>query len=607
MAGVLLFHGGHLSGGYLGVDLFFVLSGYLITLLLMTEWPRRNRIRLKNFWARRARRLFPALVIALVGVAIYAHFVAIPEELGGIRADGFGTLFYVANWHSILAGHTYFQAGLAPSPLEHTWSLAIEEQFYLVWPLLVVGLLKIRNRPSTILRAALVIAGVSVALMVGLHITGLVSDNSLYLGTHTRVAAIAMGAALAAWQVTHGHTKDRASRLSLEGLALVSIVFLAVVWSVTDLQTGLIYAGGLALCGVAVTIIIASASHPHEMVVSKALSFRPLRGLGLISYGLYLYHWPIYLYLNEDRTGLSSWALLGLQSFVAIDVAVLSYFLVEKPIRYGALGGRKAWVALPAGAALACVALLVGTVGAVPAITTNTSTVLARSSASAPTVLLTGDSVPYVLGREGILPLRKELGVSLVNAGQIGCTPLASKGTIYSVHGDIVSVLKKDCTQRDPALVAKFHPDVAVVLYGALDNWTVGLDGKPRGQCDPIFEAASERTIEEEVDHLSAGGAPVVLVTKPGSTDKGIQKQFDIPDSMARSACDNEVLRRIVAKDKRTRLVDLASFICPNDQCIENVNGVGMRRDGQHFRFESAQYVARWLIPRVLAAARTNR
>src|SRR5712692_9104137 len=137
---VLLFHAGHLVGGYLGVDLFFVLSGFLITGLLLGEWGRSGRVGLGGFWARRARRLLPALFVMLGGGAAYAAFVASPTQLAGIRADAVATLGYVANWRSILSGHSYWTIFSAPSPLAHTWSLAIEEQFYLAWPLIVVGL-----------------------------------------------------------------------------------------------------------------------------------------------------------------------------------------------------------------------------------------------------------------------------------------------------------------------------------------------------------------------------------------------------------------------------------------------------------------------------------
>src|SRR5262245_31240578 len=135
--GVLLFHDNQrLKGGYLGVDLFFVLSGYLITSLLLAEFSATARIDLKAFWVRRARRLFPALLALLLAVSLYAKVLAAPNELVRIRGDGIATIAYVANWRAIYAGHSYWAMFAAPSPLEHTWSLAIEEQFYVLWPLL---------------------------------------------------------------------------------------------------------------------------------------------------------------------------------------------------------------------------------------------------------------------------------------------------------------------------------------------------------------------------------------------------------------------------------------------------------------------------------------
>jgi peptidoglycan/LPS O-acetylase OafA/YrhL len=141
VAAVLLFHGGHLRGGYLGVDLFFVLSGYLITSLLLAESGTRGRIALGAFWSRRARRLLPALALMLIGVALYAKFVAQPADLRQIRLDGLATIGYVANWRYVLEHFSYWSLFTSPSPLQHTWSLAIEEQFYIVWPLVMVSLI----------------------------------------------------------------------------------------------------------------------------------------------------------------------------------------------------------------------------------------------------------------------------------------------------------------------------------------------------------------------------------------------------------------------------------------------------------------------------------
>ncbi|MCU1452088.1 MAG: putative acyltransferase [Acidimicrobiales bacterium] len=608
VAAVLVFHGGHLRGGYLGVDLFFVLSGYLITLLLLAEWRRNRRIRLAEFWARRARRLFPALLVMLVGIAAYAHFVAIPEELGSIRADSFATLFYVANWHAILAGHTYFQAGLAPSPLEHTWSLAIEEQFYVIWPLAVVALLRWRSKPSTILRAAVAVAVVSVALMVGLHLTGAASPNSLYLGTHTRIAAIAMGAALAAWQVGHGHTKDRTSRLALEAAAVASVAFLAFMWAGTDLTTTVIYTFGLAWCGVAVTTIIAAATHPERMVVSKALTFAPLRWLGLISYGVYLYHWPIYLYLTEHRTGLSGWTLLLVQASAAIAIGTISYVLLERPIRYGALKGVTAKVAMPAAAVVTAIALIAATSGAISAITQSrdAAAAVASGQTGTPRLMVAGDSVAYVLGVEGIAPIRNELGVTLVNVGSIGCTPMVGFGPPLRTLNSGPDFLRKDCTKNFSTFADQYRPDVVMLLYGTLFSYNIVLDGTQRDQCDPRYEELSRGQLKRQVADLSKHGATVVLVTSPGVQDPATLVRFGIPDDMRRAACSNDVIRQVARADRRTRLVDLDAFVCPKGRCIEEHGGQKLRSDSVHYRYDMAKYVSRWLVPRVLVAARQH-
>src|SRR4051812_35424451 len=155
VAAVLLFHAGHLRGGYLGVDLFFTLSGFLITSLLLAEARAHGTVRLGAFWSRRARRLLPALGVLLIGVALYARLAARPDELDRIRWDGVWTALYAANWRAVVAKASYWSMFTAPSPLQHTWSLAIEEQFYLVWPIIVVA---IARRARDAARATAVVA-----------------------------------------------------------------------------------------------------------------------------------------------------------------------------------------------------------------------------------------------------------------------------------------------------------------------------------------------------------------------------------------------------------------------------------------------------------------
>ena len=203
--GVLLYHGGAplVTGGFLGVDVFFVLSGFLITSLLLGEWTERMTIKLGQFWARRARRLLPALLVMLVGVALYAKVFAQPGEFANLRLDSLSTLFYVANWHFIVGGNDYFALNAPPSPLQHMWTLSIEEQFYFVWPLVVLFLLRVgrRLRPARRLwpvLAAAVVGAIASAIDMRLSYQGGASVMRLYEGTDTRSQDVLVGAALAA-------------------------------------------------------------------------------------------------------------------------------------------------------------------------------------------------------------------------------------------------------------------------------------------------------------------------------------------------------------------------------------------------------------------------
>ncbi len=200
----MLYHGGAawMGGGYLTIDVFFVLSGFLITSLLLGEWAKRLTIRLGQFWTRRARRLLPALLVMLVGVAVFARLFASPGEYPNLRLDSLSTLFYVANWHFIFGGSNYFDLAAKPSPLAHMWSLSIEEQFYIVWPPVVLGMLQVGNRlrPSRRLWPlfSVAVAGALLsAVEMHLRFFGGASLTRLYEGTDTRSQDILVGAALA--------------------------------------------------------------------------------------------------------------------------------------------------------------------------------------------------------------------------------------------------------------------------------------------------------------------------------------------------------------------------------------------------------------------------
>ena len=271
VVGVLAFHLGHLRGGYLGVDLFFVLSGFLITSLLLVEREGTGRIDLGAFWARRARRLLPALFLLLAAVAAYAATNPVDVVMSGLRADALATLAYIANWHAIVADKGYWDLFASPSLLEHTWSLAIEEQLYVVWPLVVFGALRFGRR--AVLGTALVLAAASALAMVVLHGAG--DDTSrVYFGTDTRAAAVLVGAALAAW---------RGSRFrGAPAVGAVAAALLGVAWCTVPGTAGWLYEGGFLVCSIAGAVVLAGALQPGPL--ATVLSARPLRHLGVISY-----------------------------------------------------------------------------------------------------------------------------------------------------------------------------------------------------------------------------------------------------------------------------------------------------------------------------------
>jgi len=342
-------------GGFLGVDLFFVLSGFLITSLLVSEYESTQRISLTNFWLRRARRLYPALLVVVTVVLIHSLLFETAATTHRVALDGIASLFYVANWRYIFSGQSYIQQFLqtAPSPLRHTWSLAIEEQFYLVWPLVVLAvtaLLRRRSAPLTgaharpdrrPLRRAMV--GVSLALslasftwMVVMYHRGASLDR-IYYGTDTRVFMILVGAAVGALSAGRPFIADtwRRWRIALIVVGCLGIVALFVLTAkVTTSSTGL-YAGGYGLVALTMVAVLAAAAQPGPNPLARALEVRPLVGLGLISYGIYLWHWPISLWITTGNTGLVGLPLFVVRGGLTLGISLASYYIVEQPIRKG--------------------------------------------------------------------------------------------------------------------------------------------------------------------------------------------------------------------------------------------------------------------------------
>ena len=340
---VVLFHSplAVATGGFLGVEVFFVISGYIITRALLTEREERGRIALGRFWLRRARRLLPALFLLLAGVAAWSALFA-EGELAGLRRDMGAAFFYVTNWDLIVTGENYFDSWERPSLLRHLWSLAVEEQFYLIWPLLLIGGLAIVRRRVLLLALILAGAAVSAGVMAALHEPG-GSVSRIYYGTDARASGLLIGAALAfVWSAPLAAARGRI-RGAAEGavLAMLGTAGLAALTGFVLLLDGdapFLYHGGFALTGVATAALIVAATHGRSPF-TRLLAMRPLPWLGLRSYAIYLWHWPVMALTRPNvDVPLDGAALFALQAALTLALAEVSYRWVERPIRTGALG-----------------------------------------------------------------------------------------------------------------------------------------------------------------------------------------------------------------------------------------------------------------------------
>ena len=339
------------TGGYLGVEVFFVVSGFLITSLLLAEHRERDRIDLLAFWRRRARRLLPAVFVLVGLVFAYAAVVLPTGELHRFRGDGVASLLYVQNWHAIFTEQPYFEAFGRPSPLRHLWSLAIEEQFYLLWPLLLpIGLRRLGRRRTVIAVAGAIL--VSVLLMAAT--ADITAPERAYYGTDTRLFGILSGALLAfAWrpQRARGDVGPAARRV-IEGAGIAALVLLAWQHATRSEFDGWTYPWGFLLVDALTLVTIIAVTHPASRL-ERSVGSGPLQALGRRSYSIYLWHWPVIVFTRPGVDwGLTGSAALAARLALVAVLAEASYRLVERPVRDGTLQRWLTGATLPSPAAL---------------------------------------------------------------------------------------------------------------------------------------------------------------------------------------------------------------------------------------------------------------
>jgi peptidoglycan/LPS O-acetylase OafA/YrhL len=573
LLGVLLFHAdGALPGGYLGVDLFFVLSGYLITSLLVREYRDTGRIDLYRFWVRRCRRLFPALLSLIPAIAVYGRYFARPEELATLRGEALASLGYFANWHAIFSHRSYWHLFAAPSPLEHTWSLSIEEQFYVVWPLLAAFVLR-RRGPRALLALALVLTGASVVAM--LLVFSPVDSSRAYLGTDTRMAAILAGAALAI-VLTPGSSLPAARVRQLDWLGAAAGLGLAVAWCTLRGTNPWLYRGGFWLTELAVLVLIACAVMDKASRVARVLSARPLQLLGTISYGVYLWHWPVNVFVTTERVQLHGPLLQGLRFAITFAIAIVSYRYLERPIRRHGLPFKRANFMLPAAVALAVLLIVRSTDASagLPKGPLDAYNTLFPGQTPRYRVVVLGDSTANSIGW-GLRSLH-EPGVQVALLGKDGCTLIGDR-----CNGE-------HWVER----IGQLRPDATLLYVGGAFLHGFGVDGVWHTACYPDWDAQFEQSLTRRLHDLEQTPSRIFVATAPYPLG-----HWGKPEYHAQIDCINASLRKAVAATPSVRLLEVSEQLCPGGRCqTELPNKKLIRPDGVHFSIDGAAGTARWVL-----------
>lgn len=526
---VLFFHAGKLQGGFLGVDLFFALSGFLITSLLLAEVEAKSRVDVVAFWGRRLRRLLPAVLLLLIAVTVITTVVATVPERAATLDDGPWAQAYVANWHAI-AGHSDYWASFElPRMFGHLWSLAIEEQFYLVWPVLVASIAwRSRHVHRTVIVVCVVASLLSLWQMIRLFDPG--DPTRVYIGTDTRVSSLLLGAMFAAapLRLLAIRLTSRLAGAFTAAASAIAVV-IGISWLLIDGPTSpWLFRGGLFAHSLLSALLVAGCAARPDAAVSRWIGWAPLRVTGELSYSLYLWHWPVYALLSEQRTAMSGWPLLGLRFAVSFAAAALSKRLVEDPIRFRAiwargrrgvvtligvsLGVAAFWVVVPHPATAPAVFSLdqfTSTTAASPAApSTSTATVavptsvptLVPNSVTASTTIAATTTTTLLAPTTRVLMMGDSLAFDEWPA--VAAAMYAGKIAIASYVSPGAGLLdtKYNSTEFIDKAVVDFQPDL-VLYQGSL--WDFGTPDEQR--------AAFQRF----ADVVLAQGARLALITIP--------------------------------------------------------------------------------------------
>jgi peptidoglycan/LPS O-acetylase OafA/YrhL len=631
---VVLFHADvpRLGGGFVGVDVFFVISGFVITGLLLRERETTGSTSIPRFYARRVRRIIPmaTLVIIVVVIASY-HFLG-AVDAGSVANDGKWASIFLANVHFAAEGTNYLSATAPPSPLQNYWSLAVEEQFYLVYPALFL-LITWRGRHSAVrsrmVTVLLVVIGASLALSV--LQTG-TNPAVAFFSPLTRAWELALGG-LVALSTGFLRRLPRAAGAGLSWLGIAAVVVSGFVFTTATPYPG----SAVVLPVVGTALVIAGGTARPAWGAELLLGRRPLQWLGLISYSLYLWHWPI-LIIAAERRGSTTLPLSDnlLLLLVALALSIVSYLLIENPFRHWSFLVSRRWVSIALGACLVAATLGVtlaqnqkpyqeareasSLVNEAPGsscpsplssdvnLLRNTLKITGAQTVTPPRQLMVvGDSTACTM-LAGLEALGPYYGFQIVNAAVVGCGVITDKTPQNLSPGVDVNNSYVTCSKRVEAAqttgLARSRP--SLVLWSSQwekDSIVIDTGHGPQTLVagTPAWKSVLMRQMEQRVAEFTAHGAKVVLLTQPAFQDPpGVKRPTASDESYLQL---NQLLTQFAEQHRNdVYLINLAAHVCPGGPpCPAGVDGVWVRPDGLHYGPAGALFVARWLFPQLLS------
>ncbi|HKA83806.1 MAG TPA: acyltransferase, partial [Acidimicrobiales bacterium] len=621
---ILAFHQGYdlVRGGFLGISSFFTLSGFLIGTLLLAEWSHDGRVSLTRFWDRRARRLIPGVVLVLVAVIVLQATMRVGAG-PGFRGDVVAAAGQVLNWRFAFGGDGFASVLTDPSPVQHLWAVSMAAQVFLVMPLAFVGIMRVVGTRWRLSGALFGLAAAGSFLVASMTAERAGNDGLAYYSTYTRIGEVLVGVVLAYAVLSPAfrrlmETPQGATVLRYGPLA--ALVGLAVLWTSTSLYASNLFHGVTAVNALLTAMVVVGVTVPGP--AAGALGWLPLRIVGMVSYAAYLVHWPIFLWLDEERTGLESNLLFLARLAATLGVAAVVTWAVERPIRYRLRVPRRQ-LGMALGTSLALVAAVALILPEQPprGVTLSVDDGNGAGDLNVVTPAAGDDEVVRIALVGDGLAGSMTSGLETWNADQAdhqvrvdthvapGC-PISTPGPVRlagETIGDGISCV--GFGPRLPKLLDASGADAIVVVGGLADLGEREIDREWRHIGDPVFDDWLGDRYDDLADTLAAQDVPVLWATyphvrlAPGNDGEGDWTTVADNDPL-RVERLNEIIHDTVAGRDDFSVIDLDAW--SQDLPAGGAFNPEYRLEGRDFTEAGADAVARWLVPKVLVATGTE-